>query len=135
MESRDFYNKTIVIPDLKMVWNDKLHAFISVGKIGLGNLGSHIVNKYVDGYVVFDHRLGNITYYFVNDLFMTYINYNCGDGQLQIHATYGDINQRLYDLKEKSRSYKRDDKTFNYVATPYDALLNFLNNLKYAGVE
>ena len=135
MGSRDFYNKTIVIPDLKMVWNDKLHAFISVGKIGLGNLGSHIVNKYVDGYVVFDHRLGNITYYFVNDLFMTYINYNCGDGQLQIHATYGDINQRLYDLKEKSRSYKRDDKTFNYVATPYDALLNFLNNLKYAGVE
>lgn len=135
MESRDFYNKTIVIPDLKMVWNDNLHAFISVGKIGLGNLGSHIVNKYVDGYVVFDHRLGNITYYFVNDLFMTFINYNSGDGQLQIHATYGDINQRLYDAKEKSRTYKRGDKTFNYVATPYDALLNFLNNLKYAGVE
>lgn len=135
MESRGFYNKTIVIPDLKMVWNDNLHAFISVGKIGLGNLGSHIVNKYVGGYVVFDHRLGNITYYFVNDLFMTFINYNSGDGQLQIHATYGDINQRLYDAKEKSRTYKRGDKTFNYVATPYDALLNFLNNLKYAGVE
>lgn len=133
--ARDFYCRTIVIPDLKMVWNDRLRAFVSVGKIGLGNLGSHVVNKYVDGYVVFDHRLGNITYFFKNDLFMTYINYNCGDGQLQVHATYGDVNQRLYDLKEKSRTIMNDGKVFNYVATPYDALLNFLNGLKYSGVE
>ena len=135
MESKDFYCKTIVIPDLKMVWNDALHAFVSVGKIGLGNLGPHVVNKYVDGYVVFDHRLGNITYYFRNDLFMTYINYNCGDGQLQVHATYGDVNTRIYDTKEKNRSIARDGKAFNYVATPYDAMLNFLSNLKYAGLE
>jgi hypothetical protein len=75
MESSDFYSNTIVIPDLKMVWNDNLHAFVSVGKIGLGNFGNHIVNKYVDGCVMFDRRLGNITYYFQNDMFQTYINY------------------------------------------------------------
>ena len=135
MENNHFYNQTIVIPDLKMVWNDNLHAFISVGKIGLGNFGKHIVNKYVDGYVVFDRRLGNITYFFKNDLFMTYINYNCGDGQMQIHATYGDINQRIYDKKEKARTVMKDGKVFEYVATPYDALLDFLNRLRYAGIE
>lgn len=135
MENRHFYNKTIVIPDLKMVWNDDLHAFVSVGKIGIGNFGKHVVNKYVDGYVVFDRRLGNITYYFANDLFMTYINYNCGDGQLQIHATYGDINQRIYDKKDKARMMKKDNKVFEYVATPYDAMLDFLNRLRYAGIE
>lgn len=135
MESKDFYNKTIVIPDLKMVWNDDLHAFVSVGKIGIGNFGKHVVNKYVDGYVVFDRRLGNITYLFMNDMFMTYINYNCGDGQMQIHATYGEINQLLYDKKEKSRTLKKNDKVFEYVATPYEALIDFLNRLRYAGIE
>ena len=135
MESSDFYASTIVIPDLKMVWNDKLHAFISVGKIGLGNLGTHVVNKYVDGFVMFDRRLGNITYYFQYDMFQTYINYNCGDGQLQVHCTYSDINQRLSDMREKNRTVTRDDKRFQYVAVPYESMLDFLNRLKYAGIE
>ena len=135
MESSDFYANTIVIPDLKMVWNDKLHAFVSVGKIGLGNFGSHIVNKYVDGCVVFDRRLGNITYFFQNDMFQTYINYNSGDGQFQVHCTFSDINQRLADTKEKYRTRTKDDKRFQYVAVPYESMLDFLNRLKYAGLN
>ena len=135
MESSDFYCKTIVIPDLKMIWNDKMHAFVSVGKIGLGNFGSHVVNKYVDGCVVFDRRLGNITYYFQNDMFQTYINYNCGDGQFQVHCTYSDINQRLSDIKEKARTRTKDDKRFQYVAVPFESMLDFLNRLKYAGLN
>ena len=131
--SSDFYNKTLVIPDLKMVWNDKMHAFVSVGKIGLGNLGKHVVNKYVDGYVVFDHRLGNVTYFFQNDMFLTFINYNCGDGQLQVHATYSDLNQKMYDTKDKARTRKKGDKRFEYVAVPYESMLDFLNRLKNAG--
>ena len=135
MQSSDFYCNTIVIPDLKMVWNDKLHAFVSVGKIGLGNFGSYIVNKYVDGYVVFDRRLGIITYYFQNDMFQTYINYNSGDGQFQVHCTYSDINQRLADTKEKYRTRTKDGKQFQYVAVPYESMLDFLNRLKYAGLN
>ena len=135
MESSDFYSNTIVIPDLKMVWNDNLHAFVSVGKIGLGNFGNHIVNKYVDGCVMFDRRLGNITYYFQNDMFQTYINYNAGDGQFQVHCTFSDINQRLADTKEKSRTRTKDDKQFQYVAVPYESMLDFLNRLKYAGLS
>lgn len=135
LESSDFYCQTLVIPDLKMVWNDKMHAFVSVGKIGLGNFGKHVVNKYVDGYVVFDHRLGNITYFFQNDMFMTYINYNTGDGQLQVHATYSDINQKMYDTSEKNRTVKKGDYRFQYVAVPYESMLDFLNRLKYAGLS
>ena len=135
MESSDFYSNTIVIPDLKMVWNDNLHAFISVGKIGLGNFGNHIVNKYVDGYVVFDRRLGNITYYFQNDMFQTYINYNSGDGQFQVHCTFGDINQRIAEMKEKARTRtNKEGQQFQYVAVPYESMLDFLNRLKYAGI-
>ena len=135
MEPTDFYCNTIVIPDLKMVWNNQLRAFVSVGKIGLGSFGKNVVNKYVDGYVVFDRRLGNITYFFQYDMFMTYINYNCGDGQMHVHATYGDINQRIYDTKEKSRMATKDGKRFQYVAVPYESMLDFLNRLRHAGIE
>ena len=135
INSGDFYNKTIVIPSLKMVWNPELRAFVSVGKIGIGSLGGHIVNRYVDGYVVFDRRMGVITYFFRNDLFMTYISYNCGDGQLQVHATYGTINTRLSDMSEKSRSVRSDSAYYEYVVTPYEALTGFLSRLKRAGVN
>ena len=135
LQSSDFYSNTIVIPDLKMVWNDQLHAFISEGKIGLGNFGNHIVNKYVDGYVMFDRRLGNITYFFQNDTFMAYINYNSGDGQFQVHCTFGDVNQRLSETKEKHRTRtNKDGQQFQYVAVPYESMLDFLNRLKYAGI-
>ena len=133
--SSDFYCNTIVIPDLKMVWNDQMHAFVSVGKIGLGNFGSYVVNKYVTGCVVFDRRLGNITYYFQEDMFQTYINYNAGDGQFQVHCTFSDINQRLADTKEKNRTRTKDEQSFQYVAVPYESMLDFLNRLKYAGLS
>ena len=130
-----FYDNTIVIPSLKMVWNPTLRAFVSVGKIGLGSLGKYVVNRYVDGCVVFDRRLGIITYYFENDLFMTYLSYNCGDGQLQVHATYGGVNMKLSDMKEKSRRVKTKHAYFEYVVTPYEALTDFLSRLKRAGVR
>ena len=135
IEKGGFYDKTIVIPSLKMVWNPELRAFVSEGKIGIGSLGGHIVNRYVDGYVVFDRRMGVITYFFQNDLFMTYISYNCGDGQLQVHATYGTINTKLSDMSEKNRSVRSDSAYFEYVVTPYEALTGFLSKLKRAGIR
>ena len=66
---------------------------------------------------------------------MTYISYNCGDGQLQVHATYGTINTRLSDMNEKSRSTSYDNAYFEYVVTPYEALTGFLSKLKRAGIR
>lgn len=133
--SGSFYDNLIVIPKLHLVWNPTLRAFISEGKIGLGNLGTNVVNRYVDGYVMFDRRLGVITYFFEHDLFMTYISYNCGDGQLQVHATYGTINTVLSDMKEKMRMVKSDNYSFEYVVTPYEAITGFLSRLKRAGLR
>lgn len=135
IEDNGFYRQTIVIPALKMVWNPTLRAFVSVGKIGLGSMGGHLVNRYVDGYVMFDRRLGIMTYYFENDMFATYISYNCGDGQLQVHATFGTVNSKLADMSEKSRSVKSGNTRFEYVVTPYEAMTDFLSRLKRAGVR
>ena len=68
-------------------------------------------------------------------MFQAYLNYNSGDGQLQVHCTFSDINQRLADTKEKNRTRTKDDKQFQYVAVPYESMLDFLNRLKYAGLS
>ena len=135
IQSNGFFNQTLVLPDLHLVWNSTMKAFVATGKIAIGNLGRHVVNKYVDGTVVFDKRLGIITYYFENDMFMTYLSYNCGDRQFQIHATWGDVNVRLSDMKEKNRQVKKGDEMFEYVVTPYEAMTDFLSRLKRAGLR
>lgn len=135
VESGSFYDQLIVIPHLHLVWNPVMRAFVSQGKIGLGSLGTHLVNRYVDGYVVFDRRLGVITYFFENDLFMTYISYNCADGQLQVHATYGTVNAQISDMKEKARSVKSNNLYYEYVVTPYEAITDLLSRLKRAGLR
>jgi hypothetical protein len=68
-------------------------------------------------------------------MFMTYLSYNCGDGQLQVHATYGSINMKLSDMKEKSREIKDKNAYFEYVVTPYEAITDFLSRLKRAGIR
>ncbi len=135
IKTNSFYNQMIVIPKLRLVWNPALKAFVSVGKIGLGSFGKNVVNRYVDGYVVFDKRLGKITYLFKHDLFMTYISYDCGDGQLQLHATWGTVNTKLSDMKAKARSVQSGNYSFEYVVTPYEAITDLLSRLKRAGVN
>ena len=135
IQSDDFYNQMIVLPKLRLVWNPTLRAFVSVGKIGLGSFGKHRVNRYVDGYVVFDKRLGKITYFFQHDLFMTYISYDCGDGQLQVHATWGTVNTKLSEMKEQRRTLQSGNLSYEYVVTPYEAITDLLGRLKRAGVR
>ena len=38
-------------------------------------------------------------------------------------------------MKEKDRTVIQDGKRFQYVAVPYESMLDFLNRLKYAGVD
>ena len=48
--------KTLFITDVKMKWVPELKAFASKGKIGIGNIYSTQINKYVDGYIVLKKR-------------------------------------------------------------------------------
>ena len=43
--------KMLVLNDVKLKWNDKVNAYQSIGKIGVGNILNRKVNKYVEGYV------------------------------------------------------------------------------------
>ena len=44
--------KTLFITDVKMKWVPEIKAFVSKGKIGIGNIYSTQINKYVNGYIM-----------------------------------------------------------------------------------
>lgn len=135
VRNNEALNRSLVMTDIKMVWNNDLKAFVSVGPIGIGNLGRSVVSKNVEGNVVFNKARGVLTFFFRIGGDMVYMSYDCYDKQLQIHTTFGDINSRLSDMKEKNRTISRGDVSFNYVVTPFEAITRFLNEIRRAGVE
>ena len=45
--------KSLVITDVNLIWDSGTHSYISVGPIGIGNMGSVELNRYVDGKLEF----------------------------------------------------------------------------------
>lgn len=125
IKSGDFYDKTIVIPELKFTWDRGVSAFVSEGKIALGNLGRNIVNRYVDGKVVFDPISGYLTFVFKWGSNYAYICYDTETNRLYLTTTYGSFIENLYDIKESKRSASSKNLKFVYEAVSVDVLSEF----------
>jgi len=125
IKSGDFYDKTIVIPDMKLTWNEGVSAFISEGKIALGNLGRNVVNRYVEGKVVFDPVSGYLTFVFKWGSNYAYICYDTETSRLYLTTTYGTFIENLYSVKESKRSASKKGLKFVYEAVSIDVLTEF----------
>ena len=121
----DFYDKTIVIPELTFTWDRGVSAFVSEGKIALGNLGRNVVNRYVDGKVVFDPITGYLNFVFKWGSHYAYLCYDTETNRLYITTTYGTFIEKLYSLKESKRSVSKKDLKFVYDAVSIDVLTDF----------
>lgn len=52
----DGFSPEIILNDLNLVWNDEFRSYRSVGKIGIGFIGTNALNVKVDGYVELQKR-------------------------------------------------------------------------------
>lgn len=46
-------DKSLVLSEVNLIWDSSTHSYISVGQIGIGNMGSTELNRYVDGKLEF----------------------------------------------------------------------------------
>ena len=125
IKSGDFYDKTIVIPELKFTWNRNVSAFVSDGKIALGNLGRNVINRYVEGKVVFDPISGYLTFVFKWGGNYAYLCYDTEMSRMYITTTYGTFIENLYSVKESKRSASKKNLKFVYDAVSVDVLTEF----------
>lgn len=125
INSGSFYDKTVVIPELNLKWNKGLSVFMSEGKIALGNFGHNVVNRYVDGVVVFDPVSGYLTFVFKWGSNYAYLCYDTETSRLYITTTYGTFIENLYSVKESKRTVSNKKGKFVYDAVSVDVLTEF----------
>ena len=120
-------NKTLVLTQLQMHWNQSSRSYRSTGKIGVGNLFGHQVNRLVDGFVEISKRSGGDVmdiYLKLDDRNWFYFGYT--RELMQVISSDRAFNERLMKLPEKQR--KSDDKrpSFTYMIASSDKLEQFM---------
>lgn len=99
--------KTLVFNDLKLKWDDASRSYRSFGKVGIGNVGTKQINKYVDGKVeLIKKRSGDLlTIYLEIDknhwYFFTYTR-----GVMQAISSDTDFNTAIQEVKPDKRKSK-----------------------------
>lgn len=100
----DELEKTIFFNQLKMTWNDDMHAYVSQGKIGIGNILKTQVNKLVDGYVYFERkRSGDILNIYLEIDKANWFYFVYERGQMLAVSSNNDFNVGIRDLKLDKR--------------------------------
>ena len=121
-------NKTLVLTQLRLHWNQSTRSYRSMGKIGVGNLFGHQVNRLVDGMVEIRKLRGGDEmdiYLKLDDRNWFYFSYT--REMMQVISSYTAFNDRLMKLPEKQRIL--DDKQrpgFRFMIATGDKLNQFL---------
>jgi hypothetical protein len=124
-------NKTLVLTQLNLQWNQENRSYRSVGKIGVGNIFGHQVNRLVDGLVEITKRpTGDYAdiYLKLDDRNWYYFGYT--RELMQVISSDQTFNDRLVKLPEKQR--KTDDKRpgFTFMIASSDKLDQFLKQFQ-----
>jgi len=127
-------NKTLVLTHLRMRWNQSNRSWRSVGKIGVGNLYGHQVNRLVDGMVEISKRTGGDImdiYLKLDDSNWFYFGYT--REMMQVISSDQTFNERLMKLPEKVRKMKEKRPGFTFMIATRDKYNQFLR--QYQQIE
>ena len=108
-------NKTLVLTQLRLQWHRSSRSWRSTGKIGVGNLFGHQVNRLVDGVVVITKRTGGDEmdiYLKMDDSNWVYFGYT--REVMQVISSDNAFNDRLKSLPEKVRKTEDKRPTYRY---------------------
>jgi hypothetical protein len=133
----DELNKTLVLTQLRLYWSQGSRSYRSTGKIGVGNLFGHQVNRLVDGIVEIRKLRGGDEidiYLKLDDRNWFYFSYT--REMMQVISSYTAFNDRLMRLPEKQRIL--DDKQrpgFRFMIATNDRVNQFLRQFQQGGTQ
>ena len=103
------FKKTLVFNDLKMKWNNESKSYQSFSKIGISNIYSKQINKYVDGKVeLIKKRSGDILtiYLEINQNNWYFFSYT--RGVMQAISSNVEFNTAITETKPDKRKSKAE---------------------------
>jgi hypothetical protein len=119
-------NKALVLTQLRLYWDQSTRSYRSTGKIGVGNLFAHQVNRMVDGMVEIRKRPGGDEmdiYLKIDDQNWFYFGYT--RELMQVLSSDQAFNDRLTKLPEKQRRMDVSRPGFRYMIASSEKLNQF----------
>ncbi|MDR1866032.1 MAG: hypothetical protein LBR08_10735 [Bacteroidales bacterium] len=130
-------NRTLMITQLNLQWNQARRSYRSTGKIGVGNIMGHQLNRMVDGLVEITKRQGGDVldvYLKIDDGKWFYFNY--AREVMQVISSDMNFNNRLMTIPEKLRKSEERRPGYTYMIASVDKLSEFLLQMnRRAAVE
>ncbi len=127
----DALNKSIVLNDVKMVWDDETHTYKSTGQLGVSNILKKQVNRMVNGKMEIEKKKRNDKlhlYMELTDGSWYYFFYR--NGVFQTISSNIAYNKIIQEMKPEDRKLKtkRKEKEFNFTLCSERIKTKFLAN-------
>ncbi|MDR0814778.1 MAG: hypothetical protein LBN37_03385, partial [Bacteroidales bacterium] len=132
----DQLKHTLLLNQLRLVWDPARHSYRSVGKIGVGNLTGNQVNRLVDGFVEISKRPGGDMidiYLKMSDNDWFYFGYT--RELMQILSSDQDFNNRLVKIPEKQRKVADKKPGYTYMISSAEKYYQFLAQMNRVGTN
>jgi hypothetical protein len=98
---------TVLFNELKLRWDDESNSWVSVGKIGIGSINGHQINKRVNGLLEIQiKRSGDILDFYLEMDRRTWYYFGYTRGVMQVHSS----NNEFLDLMKKLKPSEREQK-------------------------
>ncbi len=129
--------KTLVLTDVRFVWNKSSNSFRSIGKIGIGNILKKQVYKYVEGHIEITKKpTGDQVdiYLMLDDKNYYYFNFKQGKkvDLFQAFSTNQEFNDEVGDAKKDDALSKgeKGEKDFQFMLSSQTKARAFLRRLE-----
>ncbi len=119
---------TMVLTDLKFVWNDETNSYRSEGKIGIGSIGNTQINKKVNGFIELQiKRSGDIMDIFLEIDRRTYYYFGYTRGVMQTLSSNRQYVETIMNMKTRDRKMKvpRGETSYIYMIATDRKKTNF----------
>ncbi len=127
---------TLTFTDLHLVWDPMSRSFLSYGPIGIGNIGTNTLNKYMDGILqIRKSRSGATIEFMLRHGKRQWYYFNYANGILQVLSSDLNFNDLIENQKEEKRILNPNSETdyYEYVLTTRTRAVNFLRAMKRLG--
>jgi len=129
-------NKTLVLTQLNLFWDHSTRSYRSVGKIGVGNIFGHQINRLVDGMV-------EITKVSTGDLFHIYLKlddenwyyFRYTREMMQILSSDKAFNDHLVSIPERRRRMAERRPGYTYMIAAAETYNQFLRQYQQRAVQ
>jgi hypothetical protein len=126
---------TLVLTQMQMSWNKDLRSFVSMGPIGISNIGKISINKQVNGYVeIGKRRNGDIINIYLEPDENQWYYFAYANGTMQVISSNKLFNDKLVGLKEDQRTLKSEKggPKYQFIVGTLDKKASFLRKMKQA---